>query len=71
MRDEGGGSNLNLFTEVVTYKTIQVCQLRMTPATATLFSSLWMQLCAGQLSSEREYGGAYDLQAVRLHQHVC
>jgi len=34
-RDEGGGRNL--FMEVVTYKTVQGRQLRMTPATATFF----------------------------------
>jgi hypothetical protein len=34
-RDEGGGSNL--FMELVTYKTVQGRQLRMTPATATFF----------------------------------
>ncbi len=33
--DEGGGRNL--FMEVVTYKTVQGRQLRMTPATATFF----------------------------------
>ncbi len=43
--DEGGGSNL--FIEVVMYKTVQGRQLCMTPATATFFSSLWMQLRAG------------------------
>ena len=36
-RDEGGGRNL--FMEVVTYKTVQGRQLRMTPATATFFLS--------------------------------
>ncbi len=37
-RDEGGGSNL--FMEVATFKTptVQGCLLRMTPATATIFS---------------------------------
>ena len=34
-RDEGGGRNL--FMEVVTYKTVQGRQLRMTPATASFF----------------------------------
>lgn len=37
-RDEGGGRNL--FMEVVTYKTVQGRQLRMTPATATFFPSM-------------------------------
>jgi len=37
-RDEGGGRNL--FMEVVTYKTVQGRQLRMTPATATFFPSV-------------------------------
>jgi hypothetical protein len=47
-RDEGGGRKArNLFMEVVTYKTVQGRQLRMTPATATFFSRLWMQLRAG------------------------
>ena len=44
-RDEGGGHNL--FMEVVTYKTVQGRQLRMTPATAIFFSRPWMQLRAG------------------------
>jgi hypothetical protein len=35
-RDEGGGRNL--YMEVVTYKTKQGRQLRMTPATAPFFS---------------------------------
>ncbi len=33
--DEGGGRNL--FMEIVTYKTVQGRQLRMTSATATFF----------------------------------
>ncbi len=37
-RDEGGGRNL--FMEVVTYKTVQESQLRMTPAMATFFPSV-------------------------------
>ena len=37
-RDEGGGRNL--FMEVVTYKTVQGRQLRMTPATATFVPSM-------------------------------
>ncbi len=37
-RDEGGGHNL--FMEVVTYKTVQGRQLRMTPAIATFFPSM-------------------------------
>jgi hypothetical protein len=44
VRDEGGGCNLLI--EVLTYKTIQGCQLRMTLEKATfIFFSLWMQLC--------------------------
>ncbi len=51
-RDEGGGHNL--FMEVVTYKTVQGRQLRMTPATATLFSRPCS--CAqGKASSEGEH----------------
>ena len=53
-RDEGGGRNL--FMEVVTYKTVQGRQLRMTPATATnIFSRPRMQLRAGPSSSEGEH----------------
>jgi hypothetical protein len=37
-RDEGGGRDL--FVEVVTYKTVQGRQLRMTPATAIFFPSV-------------------------------
>ncbi len=60
-RDKGGGRNL--FMEVVTYKTVQGRQLRMTPAMATIFSRQWMQLRAGPSSSEGEHVRAYDIQA--------
>ena len=59
-RDEGGGRNL--FMEVVTYKTVQGRQLRMTLATATFFRP-WMQLRAGPSSSKGEHVRAYDIQA--------
>ena len=63
-RDEGGGRNL--FMEVATYKTVQGCPLRMTPATANhFFFRLWMQLCAEPPSSEGGHGGVYDDQAAR------
>ncbi len=50
-RDEGVGSNLVM--EVVTYKTVQGRQWRMTPATATFFSRQWMQLRAGTCELQR------------------
>jgi hypothetical protein len=53
--------------EVATYKPVQGCQLRMTPATAIVFH-LCMQLCSEQPISKEEHGGAYDLQAARLSQ---
>ena len=70
-RDEGGGRNL--FMEVATYKTVQLegRRLRMTPATASQFSPLWMQLCAEQPSSEGGHGGVYDDQAARITTRLC
>ena len=59
VRDKGCGSNL--FMEVVTYKTVQGHQLRMTPATATIF----FPLCAKPPSSEEGHGGVCDDQAAR------
>ena len=68
-RDEGGGRNL--FMEVVTYKTVQGRQLRMTPAAATFFSRPWMQLRAGPTSSEGEHERAYDIQAAIVPRTTC
>jgi hypothetical protein len=48
-RDEGGGSNL--FMKVVTYKTVQGRQLRMTQATATFFPVCGCSCAQGQASS--------------------
>ena len=46
-RDEGGSRNP---------QTEQGRQLRMTPATATIFSRLWMQLCSEPPSSKGDTG---------------
>ncbi len=73
-RDEGSGRNL--FMEVATYKPVQGCQLRMTPATATLFFQS-VDAAVRTAQDHRapkgstcepttfKHGGVVDLQAVK------
>ncbi len=52
-RDEGGGSSQH--KQDATYKTVQGRELRMTPATATIFPVRGCICAQGQASSEGEH----------------
>jgi hypothetical protein len=66
--DEGGCSNL--FMEVVTYKTVQGRQLRMTPATATFFPSV-DAVARRTIELRRGNVRAYDIQAAIVPRTTC